>query len=246
MPQFPVRSLQQTHHTVQQAVGLWQQQRGSRSQSQKLAEQTRVPPRGHPRGRIQSSSIPGTKMNGGPSYDSLSNVAREIRQQQTQQAKARSRTWGARERHQFMGQPIHAGRPALALPEPLRQDGLQQAFLVRPADPYLPCSLCRKPVGPQPPLIAIPGLQLHFHPHCFVCPVCHTYLAPTGGHTSTNVMVRNMRPHCHYCTSNTQGIYELGHMMSRDPPMHTLQEYKLQNVEFINRVVTVYFSPYIA
>ena len=200
VPQFQVRGQSQT-------------QRGSRSQ--RLAEQTRVPPHGPsggpPRGQIQSVTVPGSNMNGGgPSYDSLSNVVKEVyqqqqQQQQQQQAKIRSRTWGARERSQFTAQPIR-GRPALAMPEHNRQDGLQQAFLVRPADPHLPCSLCRRPIGIQPPLVAIPGLHLHFHPQCFVCPVCHTYLIPIGGHTSTTVMVRGMRPHCPYCTSNTQGI----------------------------------------
>ena len=157
------------------------------------------------RGRVQST---GQQMeNGGPSYDSLRNVARDIRQQSIQQSKARSRTWGPRERSQFTGQPAQPARPSLAtmMPDIQRQDGPQQAFLVRPADPNLPCSLCHRPLGPQPPLIAIPGLHLHFHPQCFVCPVCHTYLTPPRGQSSTTVMVRSMHPHCHYCTSNTQG-----------------------------------------
>lgn len=212
LPQYLIRNHQQTpqhitpphtpHHPQQQ-----QQQWGIRSQSQsrQLAEQTRVSGRGpgNFRGRIQSASTP-AQVNGGPSYDSLANAVREARQLNTQQAKFRSQTWGARERNKFLGQPNLGGRPALALPEQQKQDGLQQAFLVRPADPHLPCSLCHKPVGPQL-LIAIPGQHLHFHPYCFVCPVCHTSLAPSPGHSSTTVMVRSMRPHCRYCTSNTQG-----------------------------------------
>ena len=157
---------------------------------------------------MSATQANGVPSYAGPSYDSLSNVAREIRQQSSQQqAKARSRTWGPRERSQFLGQPAQPSRPSLAMmmPEIQRQDGPQQAFLVRPADPSLPCSLCHRPLGPQPPLIAIPGLHLHFHLQCFVCPVCHTYLSPPRGQTSTTVMVRSMRPHCHFCTSDTQG-----------------------------------------
>lgn len=184
-----------------------QQQQWGIGKSRQLAEQTRVSgtmPATF-RGRIQSASTP-PQANGGPSYDSLANAVREVKQlntQQQQNAKLRSQTWGARERNKFLGQPSRGGRPALALPEQ-KQDGLQQAFLVRPADPHLPCSLCHKPVGPQH-LIAIPGLHLHYHPHCFACPVCHTLLVPSRGHSSTTVMVRSMRPHCHYCTSNPQG-----------------------------------------
>ena len=194
-PYFPVR-------------GQPQAQRGSRSQ--RLAEQTRVPPmgaaRGPPRARVQSMIVPGSQVDvEGPSYDSLSKMVREVHQINHSQARAKSRTWGARERTRFTGQPAHNARPALALPDRQRQDGLQQAFLVRPADPQLPCSLCRRPVGLQHPLIAIPGLHLHFHPQCFVCPVCHTYLVPSAGHTSTTVMVRGLKPHCPYCTSNAQG-----------------------------------------
>ena len=188
LPLFPPRSLQS---------------RGQSSRGQRFAEQTRVVPVG----RVRVQSV--TQSNGGPSYDSLSKVAREVREQQ---AKVRSRTWGARERSQFTGQPARA-RPALAMPDLQRQDGPQQAFLVRPADPNLPCSLCGRPLGPQPPLVAIPGLHLHFHLHCFACPVCHTFLAPPRGQNSTTVMVRSMRPHCHYCTSNTQGKSTLFYLL---------------------------------
>ena len=190
MPQFPPRALQKPSS-------------GQSSWGQRLAEQTRV--RGEPVGRPRVQSVTTPQANGGPSYDSLSKVAREVQEKQRHEAKARSRTWGARERRQFTGQPAHPPRPALAFTDLHRQDGPQQAFLVRPADPSLPCSLCGRPLGPQPPLIAIPGLHLHFHPQCFACPVCHTFLAPPRGHTSTTVMVQSMRPHCHYCTSNTQG-----------------------------------------
>lgn len=200
-PQHPLITPPHTPQHPQQQWGM----RGQ-PQSRQLAEQTRISgtmPATF-RGRIQSATTP-VQANGGPSYDSLANAVREVKQLNTQQqnAKLRSQTWGARERNKFLGQPKQGGRPALALPEQ-KQDGLQQAFLVRPADPHLPCSLCHKPVGPQL-LIAIPGLHLHYHPYCFVCPVCHTLLAPSTGHSSTTVMVRSMRPHCHYCTSNPQG-----------------------------------------
>lgn len=175
-----------------------QQQKGSRGQQ--LAEKTRVMPRGATLGGPS-----GRGMANGGGHDTMSGVAGDIVRQQKVQAKLRSRTWGARERSQFTGQPVHPARPALAMPDFHRQDGPQQAFLVRPADPHLPCSLCNRPLGPQPPLIAIPGLHLHFHPNCFFCPVCHTYLTPARGQNSTTVIVRNMRPHCHYCTSNPEG-----------------------------------------
>ena len=139
----------------------------------------------------------------GHAHPNASHANNNMTQQQRSEAKFRSRTWGPRERAQFLGQSSPPRRPALALPDTRRQDGRQQAFLVRPTDSRLPCSRCGQAVGGRV-LVAVPGLHLHYHEHCFACAVCHSSLVPNGAH-STTVIVRHMQPHCHFCTSDSQG-----------------------------------------